>query len=149
MPARIQAGPSEGGRVMMGVAIEADHIADETHLAAWLRFADGLRRYRHAHPGELGLRVTVGGESVDVLFEAIFAITGMAQRAAELEAALRWIPVTERLPNQWDVVQVWAIDLHVSSAWLDDQPEWVDRAGLLPARPTHWRPLPPGPEVGQ
>lgn len=75
------------------------------------------------------------------------AVEALRARVAELEAAARWVPVGERLPNQWDVVQVWSVELHVSSAWLDDQPEWVDRAGLLDAAPTHWRPLPAGPEV--
>ncbi len=60
---------------------------EEEHLAEWLRFADGLRRYFHVHPYDRGLRVTVGGESVEVTMESIFAITEMAQRAVAATSA--------------------------------------------------------------
>lgn len=71
-------------------------------------------------------------------------------RVAELEEALRWIPVTELLPAHGDTVLVYGP--------MDD-PIWVasySSRGVRPAwwgeggtslRVTHWRPLPAGPEV--
>lgn len=68
-------------------------------------------------------------------------------RVAELEAAHRWVPVTERLPDFCIDVLVWctqgAFDAYLMpSGWISS-----GRLLPLPSEPTHWRPLPAGPEV--
>lgn len=56
----------------------------------------------------------------------------------------RWIPVTERLPEPFEVVLVYDnIDKYVSDAYMTIHQEWV---GIRAKRDvTHWMPLPEAP----
>ena len=61
------------------------------------------------------------------------------ERIAELEAAVRWIPVAERLPDDNDKVCAW--DSHA------EEPVTSSGAGVRIVRYyTHWRPMPQPPE---
>jgi hypothetical protein len=79
-------------------------------------------------------------------------IMQMHARIAELEAAQRWIPVSERLPEcEKDVLVFWGKALDGSkidwfgTAWRNDSDDgkWCTD----PIVPTHWMPLPELPIV--
>ena len=70
-------------------------------------------------------------------------------RIAELEAAQRWIPVSERLPEKTDTVLVLADGVRVIATYHSNKNKWEllwwissEIYGV-----THWMPLPKLPEV--
>ena len=71
----------------------------------------------------------------------------MASELLQLREQVRWIPVSERLPDDGDSVLVYFGN--VASAFLRDDGWW--RSAPIPSRiystVTHWQPLPPAPEV--
>ena len=74
------------------------------------------------------------------------------KRIAELEAAERWIPVEERLPDDHTVVV--GIDFRYGTLWdaitchyNDEHEAWYGEwSGLVIDDITHWRPIPQPPE---
>jgi hypothetical protein len=68
----------------------------------------------------------------------------LEKRIAELEAANRWIPVSERLPDE----QIWvnATNGIVTFPSIFGYGEWMSSGGWI-NDVTHWRPLPQPPEL--
>ena len=104
------------------------------------------------------------------LFNACAEISRLRKRIEELEAELakyRWIPVSERLPEDREEVltidsfEAYALSVFQKKATvLDDNNDWkeVENAFYIEGRginpdsktadyPTHWMPLPEPPEV--
>ena len=69
-------------------------------------------------------------------------------RIAELEAAQRWIPVSERLPEDGEVVWLWDGNNLGMGYYLVLSGCFMDRdTPLRRIKPTHWMSLPTPPEV--
>jgi len=69
-------------------------------------------------------------------------------RIAELEAERRWIPVSERLPEDGEVVWLWDGNNLGMGYYLVLSGCFMDRdTPLRRIKPTHWMPLPKPPEV--
>ena len=69
-------------------------------------------------------------------------------RIAELEAERRWIPVSERLPEDGEVVWLWDGNNLGMGYYLVLSGCFMDRdTPLRRIKPTHWMPLPEPPEV--
>ena len=84
---------------------------------------------------------------VDSLTEELKAATA---RIAELEAAQRWIPVSERLPEADGYY--WTMDFFKQEQkYKYRQKKWYDQSGMAvefsATHVTHWMPLPKSPEV--
>jgi hypothetical protein len=73
-----------------------------------------------------------------------------AAEIARLREERRWVPVGERLPEHpcwviaFDAKQQLVIYVHFSFDDYHDGPVWENDRGRR--NPTHWMPLPPGPE---
>ena len=69
-------------------------------------------------------------------------------RIAELEAERRWIPVSERLPEDGEVVWLWDGNNLGMGYYLIFSGCFMDRdTPLRRIKPTHWMSLPTPPEV--
>ena len=69
-------------------------------------------------------------------------------RIAELEAERRWIPVSERLPEDGEVVWLWDGNNLSMGYYLVLSGCFMDRdTPLRRIKPTHWMSLPTPPEV--
>lgn len=77
----------------------------------------------------------------------------LRSRIAELEAAQRWIPVSERLPEDGEPVLAAYVDTMLTAAYYRHHiafggvDNWWDVEGCHTGNPTHWLPLPESPEV--
>jgi len=98
-------------------------------------------------------RVGMGLTYFDVI-ELLGELDSLKSYIAELEAAQRWIPVSERLPEcEKDVLVFWGKALDGSkidwfgTAWRNecDDGKWCTD----PIVPTHWMPLPESPNDTQ
>lgn len=75
-----------------------------------------------------------------------FQIGKLKRRIAELEAAQRWIPVSERLPEaNTPVLTISKDNNEPVTAWLEDDFWWSSVDWSLSV--THWMPIPKLPEV--
>ena len=70
----------------------------------------------------------------------------------EYELARRWIPVSERLPDDETELLVAFEDRSLGVAFAvfhhldeNEQPKWTDGNGVELKQPTHWMPLPAPP----
>jgi len=72
---------------------------------------------------------------------------------AELEEKQRWIPVSERLPEDGEPVLAAYVDTMLTAAYYRHHiafggvDNWWDVEGCHTGNPTHWLPLPESPEV--
>ena len=67
---------------------------------------------------------------------------------ARLEAERRWIPVSERLPEDGEVVWLWDGNNLGMGYYLVFSGQFMDRdTPLRPIKPSHWVPLPEPPIV--
>ena len=87
----------------------------------------------------------VGLDGADLIEKLTDRCARYAEEIAVAQERQRWIPVTERLPDQCVDVLVRYRDKHIlmGTARCDD---WLDE-DLEDGEITHWMPLPEGPEV--
>lgn len=98
-------------------------------------------------------------EADTALTRVVTKLGNAAIRVAELEAALRWRSVGEDLPAAGQCVMVpnpmagmnprKEAPRYVERYYNHPHRIWLDLDGRTVPPPAHWRPLPPGPEVGQ
>lgn len=81
------------------------------------------------------------------LREVLPKVEALCARLAELEAVARWIPVTERMPQEGSTVLVWGTACDAALVGWHTRGKWSAHGGKC-GLVTHWRPLPDGPEVG-
>ena len=72
-------------------------------------------------------------------------VPGLRKQVEELESGSKWIPVTERLPEQYRSVIVWTSERELGEAQFDGKHfEWCADEAF--ADVTHWMPLPEPPK---
>ena len=98
---------------------------------------------REHNCGILGCRIV--REAAELIEKLTDRCARYAEEIAVAQERTRWIPVTERLPDQCVDVLVRYRDKHIlmGTARCDD---WLDE-DLEDGEITHWMPLPEGPEV--
>lgn len=98
---------------------------------------------REHNCGILGCRIV--REAAELIEKLTDRCARYAEEIAVTQERTRWIPVTERLPDQCVDVLVRYRDKHIlmGTARCDD---WLDE-DLEDGEITHWMPLPEGPEV--
>ena len=127
----------------------AELLADKLHLIG--AAMDGGDKYHYA-AHDIGYRDM---ERKVKALEADYVISNrelliLQQRIAELEAAQRWIPVGERLPDNWE--SVLTIDISKStqdvvSAFYNPETSLWSTHFSCDLWVTHWMPLPESPIV--
>ena len=97
---------------------------------------------REHNCGILGCRIV--REAAELIEKLTDRCARYAEEIAVTQERTRWIPVTERLPDQCVDVLVRYRDKHIlmGTARCDD---WLDE-DLEDGEITHWMPLPEGPE---
>lgn len=115
---------------------------------------DGLRH--GATRCQIGVPRYAGNyEELHALLAELYPVLHQAAEALE---AMRWIPVSERLPDAHDMVLAAGLSPGTHEPWsggdyaVDEDGKWyevgsrVEDCSLLEI--THWMPLPPAPEQG-
>jgi len=84
-------------------------------------------------------------EAADLIEKLTDRCARYAEEIAVLQEREKWVPVTERLPDQCMDILVSYRDGHIlmGTAMCDD---WIEE-DLEDGKITHWMPLPNGPEV--
>ena len=84
-------------------------------------------------------------EAADLIEKLTDRCARYAEEIAVLQEREKWVPVTERLPDQCMDILVGYRDGHIlmGTAMCDD---WIEE-DLEDRKITHWMPLPDGPEV--
>lgn len=93
---------------------------------------------------ELEAERTVAIADNNALTELVGTETRLKTKIAELEAELekhRWVPVSERLPEDGDRVLVFHSDWGINFGWCKS-PQWSTEF-LVETIPTHWRYITP------
>lgn len=104
-------------------------------------YDDGIWRF-YRDGMELGLY-----EKGDVVVDALNVAES---RIAELEAAQRWIPVSERLPEEDDGYCLICVDFdYITMAYYDKKYGWNGQFEGWNGTITHWMPLPEPPDEVQ
>lgn len=97
--------------------------------------------------GELEIKMS-GKALLDDYKRLLFESNSLTARIAELEAERRWIPVSERLPEEYVKVIAFAKDcMNVDWVLPEDLREVGKGAFARLYNVTHWMPLPKLPEV--
>lgn len=76
-------------------------------------------------------------------------LSDATEALAEAQAKLRWIPVSERLPDPGAYYHVWDDDEFIPYAYLETTGKWSDGEWLEYKNVTHWMPLIPTPPEGE
>lgn len=71
----------------------------------------------------------------------------MAERVINGQTVGRWIPVSERLPEDESMVLVWSQSNGLHLAYLDSYRQWRDADMNFGKKITRWMPIPEPPEV--
>lgn len=112
-----------------------------------------VERLRELVNGFAGYSMThhdIGSDLMSSALEAAERIEAMAARILELEAQQRWIPVSERLPDSDEHMQiVWCNGDWEFAFWVEDAWDCPDKGWLNNADVTHWMPPPEPPEGEQ
>lgn len=74
--------------------------------------------------------------------EAADAIEELSATISKMEKATRWIPVSERLPEENAPCIVYNKDYGPMVGWRIDGKRFRIPGSFLPDHPTHWMPLP-------
>lgn len=84
-------------------------------------------------------------EAAELIEKLIDRCARYAEEIAVLQEREKWVPVTERLPDQCMDILVSYRDKHILMG-MDMCDDWIEE-DLEEGTITHWRPLPDGPEV--
>lgn len=154
------------------VVQERDQLRAQVEDAERYKHADGDgtdRLVRAIHGRKAKGRDYIGGSQANMLHEGADLIEELRARVAELEGERAWRPI-EEAPRDGTVIQAWipanptwgdlakpvyAWFVGESDPYLEFVNEWVTADGRQRSRgtsrqaihPTHWQPLPGGPEV--
>ena len=106
---------------------------------------DLIERYGRS---ESDIHYETGLDADDCFRDLMVYVKGLVARIAELEAAQRWIPVSERLPEPYTRVLACIKSGYMEVDYMYSEP--IVDVGIADFNSldnvTHWMPLPPSPE---
>lgn len=110
-----------------------------------IRLADEWEKESHEKKDRHGLKCATDTR------RSLMAMLSRVKEFPTIEAAPKWIPCSERLPEMFEeVLVVWLSfkgDKHVTIAYMDDEENSCDwcsgwNGDVIDAEVTHWMPLP-------